>query len=134
MEDTVVEWFDYTCVSNESLLKHLRRYLDFHAFSSQFKFHSIEVGGIDFSVWRLHLEALKIDLAKEKTSFSQFYSDLNQVITTVQRGCLNTEVKRTGFLIDRGNSIEVRPGDTLIVYVSMGGFDKIGGFTDKYKE
>jgi hypothetical protein len=34
------------------------------------------------------------------------------------------EVKRTGFLIDRGLDLELRPGDTLVVYVSMGGFEK----------
>lgn len=34
------------------------------------------------------------------------------------------EVKRTGFLIDRGLDLELRPKDTLLVYVSMGGFEK----------
>jgi len=34
------------------------------------------------------------------------------------------EVKRKGFLIDRGASVEVRPKDEVIVYVSMGGFEK----------
>jgi hypothetical protein len=34
------------------------------------------------------------------------------------------EVKRTGFLIDRGLDLELRPGDCLLVYVSMGGFEK----------
>lgn len=37
---------------------------------------------------------------------------------------ITNEVKRTGFLIDRGSRVEVRPGDTIIVYVSMGGFEK----------
>jgi hypothetical protein len=37
--------------------------------------------------------------------------------------CCN-EVKRSGFLIDRGSDLEVRAGDTLIVYLSMGGFEK----------
>ena len=34
------------------------------------------------------------------------------------------EVKRSGFLIDRGLDIELTSGDTLVVYVSMGGFEK----------
>ena len=37
---------------------------------------------------------------------------------------LNNEVKKVGVIIDRGQRMEFRPGDELIVYVSMGGFEK----------
>ena len=37
---------------------------------------------------------------------------------------LTNEVKRSGFLIDRGSRLELREGDFVIVYVSMGGFEK----------
>lgn len=37
---------------------------------------------------------------------------------------ITNEVKRVGFLIDRGQPLEVRPGDTVILYMSMGGFEK----------
>ena len=40
-----------------------------------------------------------------------------------EKGICN-EVKRSGFLIDRGAPIEVRGGDIVILYVSMGGFEK----------
>ena len=37
---------------------------------------------------------------------------------------LTNEVKKVGVIIDRGQKMEFRPGDELIVYVSMGGFEK----------
>jgi hypothetical protein len=58
VEDTVVEWFDYLHAKNESLTKHIRRHLELDQFKNQFKIHSVEVGGIDFSVWKLELETL----------------------------------------------------------------------------
>ena len=37
---------------------------------------------------------------------------------------LTNEVKKVGVIIDRGQRMEFRPGDELIIYVSMGGFEK----------
>ena len=37
---------------------------------------------------------------------------------------LTNEVKRMGVIIDRGAGMEFRPGDMLIVYITMGGFEK----------
>ena len=37
---------------------------------------------------------------------------------------LRNEVKKVGVIIDRGMPLEFRPGDTLLVYISMGGFEK----------
>ena len=37
VEDTIVEWYDYLNAQNESLLKHIRRHIDLHAFAQQFK-------------------------------------------------------------------------------------------------
>jgi hypothetical protein len=37
---------------------------------------------------------------------------------------ITNEVKRSGFLIDRGARMELRGGDFIIMYVSMGGFEK----------
>ena len=116
--------------------------------------HQVEVGGIDFSVWRVLLEARDLkDKSKSlicrcfrrcadascslcndeedqpqvsKAIHHKFYSDLNMGISIVSDPSIPTinEVKRTGFLIDRGLDLELRPGDTLVVYVSMGGFEK----------
>ena len=57
----------------------------------------------------------------------KFYSDLNigiKVESVVSNAGICNEVKRLGFLIDRGEDLELRGGDTFIVYVSMGGFEK----------
>lgn len=56
----------------------------------------------------------------------KFYDELQIEVRVAKYGseALTNEVKRSGFLIDRGASVELRGGDFLIVYVSMGGFDK----------
>jgi len=40
------------------------------------------------------------------------------------KASLVNEVKKVGVIIDRGQRLELRPGDQMIVYVSMGGFEK----------
>lgn len=42
-------------------------------------------------------------------------------------------MKRSGFLIDRGARLELRGGDILTMYVSMGGFDKWKISIDRFK-
>ena len=37
---------------------------------------------------------------------------------------LTNEVKKVGVIIDRGQKMEFRGGDILLIYVSMGGFEK----------
>jgi len=37
---------------------------------------------------------------------------------------LTNEIKKVGVIIDRGQTMEFRSGDELIVYISMGGFEK----------
>jgi hypothetical protein len=69
----------------------------------------------------LHLKAKLVDPAYEYV----FYSDLNLGIRVANANePLCNEVKKRGFLIDQGHPIELRPKDELIVYVSMGGFEK----------
>ena len=75
-------------------------------------------------MWKLHLKAKK----NPKVS-CKFYSDLNvgikvEPLSSVASEGICNEVKRLGFLIDRGENLELRGGDTFIVYVSMGGFEK----------
>ena len=41
-----------------------------------------------------------------------------------EKMCLTHEVKKVGVIIDRGSCMEFRGGDILIIYVSMGGFEK----------
>lgn len=112
VEDTVVEWFDYDAAI--SMFSH--RQIDISQYREQFSIQAIEIGGIDFSVLRLQLEA-------RKPSETVEYDDLKMQIS-VKEGPVNNEVKRAGLLIDKGCDLEVSPGDQLVVYVSMGGSEK----------
>jgi hypothetical protein len=110
----------------------------------------VEVGGIDFSVWKVHLIAKELSLLEEDQklrlkqarfctcltskccnkcqvppSVEQSYPDLGLSISVMDGDDLITnEVKKCGLLIDRGLDLELRAGDELTVYVSMGGFEK----------
>ena len=67
---------------------------------------------------------------------SKLYKELNTeiVLNAHKQEKLCNEVKRTGFLIDRGQKIELRAGDMLTLYVSMGGFEKWGSESDGVKK
>ncbi|CDW85380.1 UNKNOWN [Stylonychia lemnae] len=121
VEDTVVEWFTEPNIKTKSLKQHIRRKLDTEQFSKQFDISKVEVGGIDFSVWKVQLRAKKNPLQEYK-----FYKDLNMGIRIEKDQSLSiiNEIKRSGYLIDKGQDIELRSGDFLLVYVSMGGFEK----------
>ena len=63
LEDTVNEWFDkevYQQICMNSMKAHIVRHIDDFLvnLSQQFQITYIEVGGIDFSVWKIHLKAL----------------------------------------------------------------------------
>ena len=49
---------------------------------------------------------------------------MNIGVRTKSKGKIENEVKRKGFLIDRGLDVEVRSGDEIVVYISMGGYEK----------
>ena len=126
VEDTVVEWFDkehYESIAQESLKSHLRRQIDdfLNILASQFDFVRIEVGGIDFSVWKILVKAQQRPLAADDPVF---YPDLNLAMRVVKEVPLINEVKKVGVIIDRGQRLELRPGDLMLIYVSMGGFEK----------
>ena len=105
------------------------------------------MGGIDFSVWKIHLQAKSHPEAGDK---AVFYADLNTSFRVIPVNAvpvkekpegfedetdddldvktyqvqLTNEVKKVGVIIDRGQCMEFRAGDELIIYVSMGGFEK----------
>lgn len=79
MEDTVVEWFDkevYKQICMNSMKAHIVRQIDdfLQQLSQQFQIVFVEVGGIDFSVWKIHLKALSSPAVNDKVVF---YHDLN---------------------------------------------------------
>ena len=119
------------------------------------------MGGIDFSVWKIHLKALaqpevgdriivypdldlefrvipKNTLAKphreealgrneNEISSEEYDKDDNIFIDKRlfrEKMWLTNEVKKVGVIIDRGAKMEFRGGDLLLIYVSMGGFEK----------
>ena len=155
VEDTVVEWFERSVhqqICQKSLKDHLKRQIDdfLTQLDRQFDTRWIEVGGIDFSVWKIHLVAKTFPEVGDK---AVMYNDLNielQVIPLntlskkeklhglddeetdydldedgqLKKMVLTNEVKKVGVIIDRGQCMQFRPGDELIIYLSMGGYEK----------
>lgn len=79
MEDTVVEWFDkevYKQICMNSMKAHIVRQIDdfLLSLSNQFQVVFVEVGGIDFSVWKIHLKALHNPVCGDEIVF---YPDIN---------------------------------------------------------
>lgn len=128
VEDTVVEWFDKSVhqqICQSSLKDHLKRQIDDFLAQLERQFYTIqiEVGGIDFSVWKIHLQAKHQPEIVEPV----FYPDLNIELSvipsnSVQKDAaplgledetdlddevapqviLTNEVKKVGVIIDRG--------------------------------
>ena len=69
-------------------------------------------------MWKIYLTALAI-----KQPRTEYYKDLCLHIVNTPEPLVN-EVKKVGVIIDRGLPVQVRSGDQLIVYLSMGGFEK----------
>ena len=121
----------------------------------------VEVGGIDFSVWKIHLKALaqpeigdrivaypdldlefrvipKNALAKphreealgrnENEISSEEYDKGDNIFIDKrlfrEKMRLTNAGKKGGVIIDRGQKMEFRGGDLLLIYLSMGGFEK----------
>lgn len=113
VEDTVIEWFGkehYESICTESLKQHIKRQLDgfMRQLQHQFKIEHVEVGGIDFSVWKLFLRVLDKPIISNSPVT---YADLSTRIKIVMNGGLCNEVKRDGIMIDRDQMVELRPRD-----------------------
>ena len=113
VEDTVSEWVPLPYIREHSLTSHLKRPLDIDTFKPSFEVGKVELGGIDFGVWRVGLRA------KREGRWEQM-----GIGVRVVDGHVVNEVKRRGLLIDRGRDLEVRVGDEVVVYVSMGGYER----------
>lgn len=68
----------------------------------QFTVTHVEVGGIDFSVWKIFLKALKVDKLNNKV---KTYPDINAEFRIVTNEPLVNEVKKVGVIIDRGQEM-----------------------------
>ncbi len=80
-EDTIIEWFLEPYVRDYSLRSHIKRRLDVRQFEDQFEILNVQVGGIDFSVWKVNLRALK----NPKREYI-FYDELNIGIRVLKEG------------------------------------------------
>jgi hypothetical protein len=76
VEETVVEWFQEAYVQTNSLKKHIVRKVKLAEFQEQFEILNAEVGGIDFSVWKVLMKVKKC-----RESSYRFYKELNMGIT-----------------------------------------------------
>lgn len=71
-------------------------------------------------MWKIYLSALnKSKILNE----SKQYQDINVSFKNSDQPLI-IEVKKVGVIIDRGQEFQFRAGDQLIIYVSMGGFEK----------
>lgn len=68
----------------------------------QFTVTHVDVGGIDFSVWKIFLKALKVDKLNGKV---KNYPDINAEFRLVINEPLVNEVKKVGVIIDRGQEM-----------------------------
>lgn len=80
----------------------------------------VEVGGIDFSVWKIYLTAPNKPACQDT---GVCFADIN-IRLSVRSSALVNEVKKVGVIIDRSQELQFRAGDHLIIYLSMGGFVK----------
>lgn len=86
----------------DSLKDHIRRQIDdfLLLLQQQFTIDLVEVGGIDFSVWKIYLRACLYP--KRQSSFT--YEDANITLRNTMKPLVN-EIKKVGVLIDRGMEI-----------------------------
>jgi hypothetical protein len=77
-EDTIVEWFLEPYAREKSLTQHIKRSFNTAQFKDQFDVVKVEVGGIDFSVWKVQLRA------KKNASQYRYYYELQTGIHVLQ--------------------------------------------------
>ncbi len=59
----------------------------------------VEVGGIDFSVWKIFLKGQKNEKFNNK---SKYYKDIDAEFKILTNEPLVNEIKKVGVIIDRG--------------------------------
>ena len=124
VEDSVVEWYDAAYFQGHFSvlnLDHLR---------SNFKIVSYQCAGVDGIISKIHLLAIqpgKLDdpilgipiviKLSEQDKFERRTSAISACYNDDGDSVLVHEVKRVGFLIDRYVDLQLRVGDSLVVYL-----------------
>jgi len=118
VEDAIVEWYE------EEFYQKLQFKVDLAFLLPLFKIQSVQYGGVDGSILRVtasarcsgtldkeHLGlALVVKSGLKQTDFLE--EDTEDPVS------LCNEVKRLGFLVDRKSPLQVRIGDSVLIYIS----------------
>ena len=105
LEDTVVEWYEQKYYENKSEI------LDFSFLLELFEIDWIEYSGVDNKVVRLQTKAKKVGYL-DSSRFSM------GVRIRHQKDIIRNEVKRKGIISERDVEIQLRVGDTFIIYIT----------------
>lgn len=84
--------------------------MSFDFFKSLFDIKRVECAGVDGVIFKVHL------VAKREGMIGADYIGVNLVVRGKGEGLI-VEVKRSGLLVDRYVDLEMRLGDSLVVYV-----------------
>lgn len=87
IEDSVIEWYNYEVldeICSRSLTDHLKRQVDdfMVSLTEQFRISLVEVGGTDFSVFKIYMQALTYPNTADETVF---YPDLNMSFRVIPK-------------------------------------------------
>jgi len=105
LEDTVVEWYE------QKYYEYKQDIVDFSFLELLFEIVSVEYSGVDNKVIRLTTRA------KNPGYLSKDYFDLGIKIKDFKRSIRN-EIKRKGLIKERNVDVELRVGDTFIIYIT----------------
>lgn len=105
LEDTVVEWYE------QKYYEYKQDIVDFSFLDLIFEIISIEYSGVDNKVIRITTKA------KWAGYLCRDYFDLGIRIKEYDKSIRN-EIKRKGLIKERNVDVELRVGDTLIIYMT----------------
>lgn len=123
LEDAVVEWYDSRYFQRPDEL------LSIDYLNELFKITKYECAGIDSTICKIQLTAVKsgrlynpmIGIPIVVKNTTALGGTSRREIIHVDDNTLVNEVKKLGLLIDRYVDLELRIGDTLVIYISRGG-------------
>ena len=105
LEDSVVEWYEQKYYENKNEI------IDFSFLEDFFVIDSVEYSGVDNKVVRIQTRA-KYPGYLDREYFSMGITIKND------KSIIRNEVKRKGILSERDVDIQLRVGDTFIIYIT----------------
>ena len=91
-------------VATDCLKQHIKHQIDdfLVQLQDQFRIEFVEVGGIDFSVWKIYLKALWSPKTLKKVTYKDI--NLTSRVLPFEKELVN-EVKKVGVIIDRDTEL-----------------------------